>query len=70
MLKSWDRFLVPLPFARCVYVFGTPIEVPKDADEATLERLRLDVERQLNDLTAEADRRLGRAPVEPAPSSD
>ncbi len=67
LLRSWDRFLVPLPFARCVYLFGTPIEVPKDADAGTIERLRLEVETQLNDLTAEADRRAGRAPVEPAP---
>jgi lysophospholipid acyltransferase (LPLAT)-like uncharacterized protein len=33
-LKSWDRFLVPLPFSRCVVRAGEPVRVPRDADDA------------------------------------
>jgi lysophospholipid acyltransferase (LPLAT)-like uncharacterized protein len=36
-LRSWDRFHVPLPFARCHLVTGDPILVPEDATEAELE---------------------------------
>ncbi|MCE0522999.1 MAG: lysophospholipid acyltransferase family protein [Methylacidiphilales bacterium] len=35
-LKSWDRFLVPLPFSTCHLVTGDPILVPEDASEAEL----------------------------------
>ncbi|MGH7560494.1 MAG: lysophospholipid acyltransferase family protein, partial [Gemmatimonadales bacterium] len=31
-LRSWDRFLVPKPFARVRVVYGAPFEVPEGAD--------------------------------------
>lgn len=34
LLRSWDRFLVPLPFSRIRIVVGEPI--PPDADEESL----------------------------------
>lgn len=57
--NSWDRFLLPLPFARAHVVWGQPIQVPRTASEAELESYRLDLERSLNKLTAEADAALG-----------
>jgi lysophospholipid acyltransferase (LPLAT)-like uncharacterized protein len=63
VLGSWDRFLVPLPFSRGVFVWGAPVEVAKDADEDTARR---SIEDGLNAITREADRRLGRTPVEAA----
>jgi lysophospholipid acyltransferase (LPLAT)-like uncharacterized protein len=55
-LKSWDRFLLPRPFARGLFVYGAPILVPREADEAALEAARLEVERSLNEVTERADR--------------
>jgi lysophospholipid acyltransferase (LPLAT)-like uncharacterized protein len=52
-LPSWDHFLIPLPFARCVVVFGEPIGVRRDADRA---RTRGEMERILSAVTATADR--------------
>ena len=66
ILKSWDRFCLALPFARGIIIWGTPINVPRDADDAELDRLRLLLEGQLNALTAEADRHFGQSVVEPA----
>ena len=66
ILKSWDRFLLPLPFGRGVFVIGPEIEVPGSLDPARREALRLRLESSLNEVTAEADRRMGHAPVEPA----
>jgi lysophospholipid acyltransferase (LPLAT)-like uncharacterized protein len=63
--RSWDRFLVAFPFARGVFIWGTPIQVPKDADEAALERSRLMVEDALNEMTAQADTMCGRVAVTP-----
>jgi lysophospholipid acyltransferase (LPLAT)-like uncharacterized protein len=36
---SWDRTIVPLPFARVVWAFEEPIFVPSDADAAAVEAL-------------------------------
>lgn len=67
LFRSWDRFMLPLPFGRGLFMAGEPLEVPRDADSAALEALRVELERRLNALTAEADRRMGHDPVEPAP---
>ena len=68
LLSSWDRFLLPLPFARGVFVWGDPIEVARDGGDEELARVQARVEAALNAVTAEADRRTGHAPVEPAPA--
>ena len=44
--------------------------MPRNATEDELEQLRGDLERQLNDLTREADRRCGQATVEPDPTGE
>ena len=35
VLPSWDRSMIPLPFSRCVYVYGEPIRVLKRDDPAS-----------------------------------
>jgi lysophospholipid acyltransferase (LPLAT)-like uncharacterized protein len=52
-LASWDRFLVPLPFARAAVVFGKAATVARDADRETA---RADLERALREVTETADR--------------
>ena len=63
---SWDRFVIALPFSRGIYLWGQPIHVAADADEDAMERARLLLEERLNALTADADRMVGAAPIEPA----
>lgn len=65
VLNSWDSFVLALPFSRGVIVWGTPIDVPRDADEETLEVKRLELEQALNALAAEADSAVGCAPLAP-----
>jgi lysophospholipid acyltransferase (LPLAT)-like uncharacterized protein len=50
-LRSWDRFLVPLPFARCVLAFGTPRQV----DPADRRRAHAELEQALTEITERAD---------------
>ncbi|MDH3234262.1 MAG: lysophospholipid acyltransferase family protein [Alphaproteobacteria bacterium] len=69
LFKSWDRFLLPLPFGRVVVVMKGPIEVPHNASAAALEDIRARIEDALNEATREADRACGHTPVEPAPES-
>lgn len=70
VLSSWDRFIVALPFSRGVFVWGSPITVPADADAAVMEAVRRQVEESLNAISAEADRLTGHDPIAPAPLPD
>ena len=63
---SWDRFVIALPFSRGVYLWGQPIHVAADADADDMEESRCLLEERLNTLTADADRMVGAAPIEPA----
>ncbi len=54
--SSWDRFLVPHPFARIEAVYGPPIRVPRDADGPTLLELAARVDAEVNRLTDLVDR--------------
>lgn len=56
VFKSWDAFELPLPFARVVVRYGEPILVDPGLDREGVEARRLDVERELTRITAEADR--------------
>jgi lysophospholipid acyltransferase (LPLAT)-like uncharacterized protein len=67
VLKTWDRFFLALPFGRGVLICADPLTVPADADDDAVEAARRTLEDRLNAITAEADRRCGRTPVEPAP---
>ncbi|RYG46894.1 DUF374 domain-containing protein [bacterium] len=58
-VKSWDRYIIPKPFGRGLVLIGEGFRVPPDADEATLEEYRLRLEREIDLIEAEADRRLG-----------
>jgi len=62
---SWDRFVLPLPFGRGKIVWGTPVTIPPDADDRTIEHIRKRIESEMNILLADADRSLGHEPVEP-----
>ncbi len=54
--KSWDRFLIPYPFARGVYVWGEPLRVPAELEQGAAEAYQELLEQRLDALTAEADR--------------
>jgi lysophospholipid acyltransferase (LPLAT)-like uncharacterized protein len=56
VLRSWDAFIVPHPFARAAVLFGEPIAVPRHADADLLEAKRRELEAALSHLSAEADR--------------
>jgi len=67
--KSWDHHVIPAPFGRGVFIWGGPIYVSRDADDAALETARLNLETLLNRITDDADARAGVPPIPPAPPS-
>lgn len=50
-LKSWDRFQIPLPFARCDITTGRVFRVPREATDADREILRQQLESELRSIT-------------------
>ncbi|MFZ2100134.1 MAG: lysophospholipid acyltransferase family protein [Oricola sp.] len=52
--KAWDKAVLNLPFGRAAFLFGEPIEVPADADDATMENKRRELQEALNRLLDEA----------------
>ena len=62
--KSWDDMLVPFPFHRGIYVITKPLIIPKDATPEELEKYRLQLETELNNITYEIDKKLGIPEVE------
>jgi lysophospholipid acyltransferase (LPLAT)-like uncharacterized protein len=49
--KSWDRFIVPLPFSRCEMNVGMPVTVPREATDEEREALRQQLEQTLKELS-------------------
>jgi len=49
--KSWDRFQIPLPFARCEIVTGRVMRVPREASDAEREALRQRLETEMRAIT-------------------
>ncbi|MBW2396889.1 MAG: DUF374 domain-containing protein [Deltaproteobacteria bacterium] len=52
---SWDKALLPLPFARVHCHYGEALIVPKGAKGEELERFRLTLERELDRLNRELE---------------
>jgi lysophospholipid acyltransferase (LPLAT)-like uncharacterized protein len=46
-VKSWDRFQIPLPFARCEMIYEKPIFVPRTASPEEREQLRRQLQTEL-----------------------
>ena len=60
----WDRMMLPRPWTKGVILCREWTEtVPRKASPEEMERLRLSLETLMNDLTAEADQMVGRAPA-------
>jgi len=54
-VEGWDRFQIPKPFSRIRIVYGEPIEVPRDLDEARLGALATRIDTALSHLMLRAD---------------
>lgn len=67
--RSWDRTLVPKPFATVAMVIGPPIRMEAGLDAAALERARREVDEALRALVPRADLLLGANDPAAAPAS-
>ena len=60
--KSWDRTLIPLPFARLILHQGPALHVPPDLDAPGIEQWRQRLEDELNRLYDAVWAELGKGP--------
>ena len=51
-VRSWDGFMIPLPFTRATLHIGPMMTVPVDANDALREQKRLELENVLKSLSA------------------
>ncbi|MFP7755927.1 lysophospholipid acyltransferase family protein [Thermodesulfobacteriota bacterium B35] len=56
---SWDRTVLPMPFARIRLAYGRPLQVPAGISSAELEEYRLRLEEEMNELYRKVWRRFG-----------
>jgi lysophospholipid acyltransferase (LPLAT)-like uncharacterized protein len=66
VLSSWDRFLIALPFGHGVYIWGEPIDVPREASDSELGEIRQSIEDQLIQISNQADEMCDQTRIEPA----
>lgn len=59
LLRSWDRYMIPLPFARAAFVVGEPVMVPPDLDEAGRNQCAEALERAINAAEQRAEQMMG-----------
>lgn len=55
IFKSWDRFVLPLPFGKGVIVWTEPVHIGKRADKDALESARATLEARMISANMEAD---------------
>ena len=55
VLHSWDRFIIPFPFSRGVFIWGEPIWVDQGEGVKGMKQKALLLENRLQELTEQAD---------------
>ena len=54
--KSWDHFRLPRPFSRVLIAIARPVVVPPDADRATMDAKRVELQAELDRAREFGDR--------------
>ena len=48
-LKSWDSFLITLPFSKCAFVWNNPIKIPSTSGKKQIEYYKKLLEKRINE---------------------
>ena len=60
LMRAWDQYMIPLPFARVVWIYGEPIHIPADAKSEEDQRLWAErVGAAITALEEQAEREVG-----------
>ena len=58
-LRSWDRFVIPVPFSKVVVGYGLPLDIPARLEEPESEAWRVRLEHALTALTRDLEQSAG-----------
>ena len=58
-MRSWDRLMIPKPFATIVCAYADPIPPPQENTIEAIEQTRFQVEQSLNRLHDSLEQELG-----------
>lgn len=58
-LKSWDKYILPLPFAKGIVCFGEPLMLSEDMSEKTIQKESENLEGKLNAMMEDVDKQIG-----------
>ena len=58
VLRSWDKFEVPMPFSKVAVHYSDPVTVPQELSGEPLDEFKKGMESELNRLTQDAERTL------------
>ncbi len=53
-LKSWDSFIITKPFAKCAFVWGDSLNIPKNCSDNEIEEYKNKLEMELNNCIEKA----------------
>ncbi|RKQ69106.1 hypothetical protein DES40_1887 [Litorimonas taeanensis] len=62
--NSWDKFVLPLPFGRGKIIWGSPVYIKQSDDFKGMDRIRQEIEDEMNTLLRQADIEMGHNPVD------
>ena len=54
ILKSWDSFLITLPFSKCSFVWNEPLDIPNDIQENQIQHYKKLLEKKINQSVKKA----------------
>jgi lysophospholipid acyltransferase (LPLAT)-like uncharacterized protein len=54
--RSWDRFILPYPFSKIVFLWGEPLPIGRNLSPEEFEKKKTELEETLISLTEKADR--------------
>ena len=57
-LNSWDSFQITLPFSKCVFYWGKPIEIPGELNAEKIKEYQKLLEIKINDCILSAKKNL------------
>ena len=60
LMRAWDKYMIPMPFARVVWIYGDPIYIPADAKSEEDQKMWADrVGAAITALEEQAEREVG-----------
>ncbi len=60
IMKSWDKYMLPKPFAKAILLYGKPFYPSNKTDDLTIQKECLVLEKQLDQMTNDVDQKVNK----------